>query len=199
MKAYRLFTPEEAARICSELSGFEWDKGEAVRALKRNEELGGPKVGKLLAEIVERVKSGPIPKFHFVEELSPPKFNRYRDGGEYASHADASVQNGIRSDLACTLFLNDGYEGGELCVGSDVVKLPPGEAIVYECWRPHFVAPVTKGERIACIWWMSSYIRSEEQRDLLGMLRGVIVETENESHFARLGAVHEKLVKLWWS
>lgn len=194
MKAYKLFTSEEAAEIYAELKGLEWQEGKASRDVKRNEEVSEPR---LLAKILARVKEGPIPKFHFVDKFSSLKFNRYRDGGEYGPHADASIQNGIRSDLACTVFLNDGYEGGELCVGPDVVKLPAGECIVYECWRPHFVAPVTEGERVACIFWMQSYIRSEEQRDLLGMLRGVIAESDGDQ-FARLGAIHEKLVKMWW-
>lgn len=193
MKAYKLFTAEEAAEICSQLA--DWKLGKAHRAEKTNEEIAAHPA---LAKIREQVIEGPIPTMHFVEEFSAFKFNRYRDGGEYASHADASIQNGVRSDLACTLFLNDGYEGGELCVGPHEVKLPPGEAIVYECWRPHYVKPVTKGERIACIFWMQSYVATEDQRELLGMLRGVIAETTSEQHFSKLGAIHEKLVKMFW-
>lgn len=201
MKAYKLFSTEEAADICRQISRKEWSKGTAsndTTVTKRNEELLGSKVQALHDRIVDRVTGGPIPRFHFVNELTPIKFNRYKDGGEYSSHADAAQMHGLRTDLACTLFLNDGYEGGELCVAGHEVKLPPGEAIVYECWRPHHVKPVTKGERVAAIFWMQSYIRSEEQRDLLGMLRGVIATETDEAKFATLGAVHEKLVKLWW-
>jgi PKHD-type hydroxylase len=197
VKAYRLFTEAEARAICEGLKGKDWTAGKAASIVeKRNHEIEDSAVR---AEILERVTSSPIPKMHFVEHICPPKLNRYRDGEEYGAHSDSAVMHGIRSDLACTLFLSDGYEGGELCVAGHEVKLSPGECIVYECWRPHWVNPVTKGERVAAIWWMQSYIRSEEQRDLLGMLRGVIAETEDGEHFAKLGALHEKLLKLWWS
>jgi PKHD-type hydroxylase len=202
MKAYRLFTAEEAAEIVAAIKTKDWYDGQAsnqTTVTKRNQELSGSSVKRHLDELEKRVLEGPIPRFHFVESITPIKFNKYADGGEYGSHSDAAVQHGLRSDLACTLFLSDGYEGGELCVGGHEVKLEPGNVIVYECWRPHQVKPVTSGERIAAIWWMQSYIRSEEQRDLLGMLRGVIAETKDEQHFAKLGAIHEKLTKMWWS
>jgi predicted 2-oxoglutarate/Fe(II)-dependent dioxygenase YbiX len=195
MKAYKLFTEQEAKELAASVTS--WEPGKASNdstVNKRNEE---SKEG--ADRVLERLLGSVIPKLHFVQEVSPPKFNRYRDGGEYGSHSDSSQMHGVRTDLACTLFLSDGYEGGELCVAGHEVKLSPGECIVYECWRPHFVKPVTKGERIAAIWWMQSYIRSEEQRDLLGMLRSVIGETKDEQHFAKLGAVHEKLTKMWWS
>lgn len=195
MKAYRLFTEQEARELAASVT--DWEPGKAsndTTVTKRNDE---SKSG--ADRVTERLLGSAIPKLHFVQEISPPKFNRYRDGGEYGPHSDASQMHGVRSDLACTLFLSDGYEGGELCVMGHEVKLAPGEVMVYECWRPHYVKPVTKGERVAAIWWMQSYIRSEEQRDLLGMLRSVIGETKDEQHFAKLGAVHEKLTKMWWS
>lgn len=195
MKAYRLFSEDEAKALAASVKV--WTPGTASNeetVTKTNDE-----ATQGVEAITERVLGSPIPKLHFVQEMSPPKFNRYRDGGEYGIHSDSCLMHGVRSDLACTLFLSDGYEGGELCVMGHEIKLKPGEVMVYECWRPHYVKPVTKGERISAIWWMQSYIRSEEQRDLLGMLRQVIGETKDEKHFAKLGAVHEKLVKLWWS
>jgi PKHD-type hydroxylase len=201
VKAYQLLSEQEAREIAEALKSREWTKGKAsndVTVHKANEEISGKDGNPYLDMIIERIGASPIPKLHFVAEMSRPKFNRYKDGGEYGVHSDSHQMQGIRTDLACTLFLSDDYEGGELCVNGHEVKLAPGEVIVYECWRPHRVKPVTKGERIACIWWMSSYIRSEEQRDLLGMLRNVIGETKDENHFAKLGAVHEKLVKLFW-
>lgn len=202
MKAYKLFEPDEAREMVEALRTKTWHEGHASNdetVTKRNQELSGSGVKHHVDEISARILGGPIPRFHFVQEISPIKFNRYRDGGEYASHSDSCQMHGVRTDLACTLFLTDGYEGGELCVNGHEVKLPPGQVVVYECWRPHYVKPVTSGERIAAIWWMQSYIRNEEQRDMLGMLRQVIGETKDEQHFAKLGALHEKLVKLWWS
>lgn len=197
MKAYRLFTPDEAREIAGKIS--EWEPGRASKAVavtKRNEEA---RDAELVAQIVGRVESSPLWKAHFVEKMSPPKFNRYRDGGEYAIHTDAALIRETRTDLACTLFLTEGYDGGVLCVDGAEVKLTPGEVIVYDCWRPHRVTPVTSGERVACIWWMQSRIRHEDQRDLLNMLHSVIASETDETKFAKLGAVHEKLVKMWWA
>src|SRR5262249_49655377 len=72
----------------------------------------------------------------------PPRFNRYRGGGQYGFHVDGSVmvldsKQHIRSDISCTLFLSepDDYDGGELVVsdtyGEHEIKLPAGDAIVY--------------------------------------------------------------------
>jgi len=69
--------------------------------------------------------------------------------------------------------------------------------VVYECWKPHFVKPVTSGDRISAITWMQSRIPDESQRDLLNMLHGVAMEVGKQEHFAKLGAVHERLLKLW--
>lgn len=197
MKAYRLYSEQEARELLERVKDT-WEPGQAakVAVTKRNEEI---KESPVLNEIAQRILESPIPKAHFIDEITPPKFNRYRNDGEYGPHTDSAVMYGLRTDLACTLFLTDGYEGGDLVIGGQRVKLGPGECIVYDCWRPHYVEPVTSGERIAVIWWMQSFIRNEDQRDLLNMLHSVIAEELDEKKFAKLGAVHEKLVKMWWS
>lgn len=198
MKAYRLFSEAEALEIAGAITG--WAPGKASKAVavtKRNEESREEKP--YLDEIVKRIWASPIPKAHFVEKVSEPKFNRYRNGGEYAIHTDAARIRDTRTDLACTLFLSSDYSGGALCVQGHQVQLTPGEVLVYDCWRPHRVEPVTEGERVACIWWMQSYIRNEDERDLLNMLHSVIADERDEAKFAKLGAVHEKLVKMWWN
>lgn len=195
MNAYRLFSAEEAREIREAITGWVPVSSANGRVEKHNDESTDEA---LVSRIAERVMDSPIVKAHFIEQICQPKFNRYRSGGRYGQHSDAAIQFGVRSDLACTVFLSDDYEGGELAVGGAEVRLPAGEAIVYECWRPHEVRPVTMGERVAAILWMQSYIRSEEQREVLASLRRVIVDTERESHFSQLGAIHEKLVKMWW-
>ncbi len=72
---------------------------------------------------------------------APPMMTRYTPGMRYGAHADAAFIQlpgaTIRSDLSCTIFLNDpkDYEGGELHIrigdGELKFKLQPGEAIVY--------------------------------------------------------------------
>jgi PKHD-type hydroxylase len=107
----------------------------------------------------------------------------------------------IRTDLACTLFLNDDYDGGELCANGLSVKGEPGTCVVYECWRPHWVNPVTRGERICAITWMQSAIRDATQREVLNLFQSVLKEvdrTSNEARFyPRLSALYGKLIRMW--
>src|SRR5690348_3123875 len=56
-------------------------------------------------------------------KILPPRFNRYAAGNEYGLHVDGAVMRlpdggQLRSDISCTLFLNDPeeYEGGGLVV-----------------------------------------------------------------------------------
>jgi predicted 2-oxoglutarate/Fe(II)-dependent dioxygenase YbiX len=47
------------------------------------------------------------------------------------------------------------------------VKLPAGHAMLYPGTSVHQVTPVTRGERVACFFWVESMVRSDEQRRLL--------------------------------
>ncbi len=109
-----------------------------------------------------------------------PLFNRYSgDSNFYGAHVDGAVlhsratQQWVRSDISCTLFLNDpaSYEGGELVVqdtfGEQRIKLPAGDMVIYPGSSVHRVEPVTRGERIASFFWIESMVRSDEQRRLL--------------------------------
>jgi len=109
----------------------------------------------------------------------PPRFNRYTGGGEYGFHVDGAVmalpagQGQLRSDISCTLFLSepDDYDGGELIVsdtyGEHEVKLPAGDLILYPSSSLHRVQPVTRGERLACFFWVQSLVRDDGRRRLL--------------------------------
>ena len=112
--------------------------------------------------------------------MSPPLFNRY--GGRtnsFGNHVDSAVRHlrdgagRVRTDISCTLFLShpDDYDGGELVIedtyGSQRVKLPAGDAVLYPGTSVHRVEPVTRGQRIGCYFWVQSMVRSDEQRRLL--------------------------------
>src|SRR3954451_24123342 len=97
-------------------------------------------------------------EFAFPVALAPPLMTRYKPGMKYGAHADAAFIQlpgaTIRSDLSCTIFLNDpkDYDGGELQVGrgdsSLTFKPQPGEAIIYPSDSFHQVLPVPRGERL---------------------------------------------------
>jgi PKHD-type hydroxylase len=209
MRTYRLFSAEEAAEIAADLT--EWEVGLAATpfatgTVKKNEEIQAVRpdgeVHPRAAQIHDRIKQSPLWQEHVLRHVMVPKFNRFRDGGEYQDHADSGWLGGkIRTDLACTVFLNDDYEGGELCANGLKIKGPPGTCVVYECWRPHHVAPVTKGERICAITWMQSLIPDYTKIEMMQMLQSVMSDIDRQSSeqrlYARLSSVYGKLMRMW--
>ena len=111
--------------------------------------------------------------------IYPPMFNRYGEGMRFGAHIDGGVRlhphNGrkLRTDVSATLFLtNPGdYDGGELQIedtyGRHSVKLPAGCMVVYPATSLHQVAPITRGVRTSCFFWVQSMIRDDVQRTLL--------------------------------
>ena len=118
-------------------------------------------------------------------------FNRYGAGETYGMHVDDPVMGEgearIRTDLSFTLFLSDpeSYEGGALVIdgldGEREVKLPAGSMLIYATGQLHRVVPVTAGERLACVGWVQSLIRRDDQRELLfdlARVRGAMARGE---------------------
>lgn len=149
-------------------------------------------------------------EFAFPLKIAPPLMTRYQPGMSYGAHADAAfIQVGstlIRSDLSCTVFLNDpaSYEGGALHVrlgdASLRFKLQPGAAIVYPSDTFHEVEPVTKGERLVAITFIESQVSDPFRRNLLfdlnevAALEGLNMAPEN---FSRLQLVQQGLLRHW--
>jgi PKHD-type hydroxylase len=149
-------------------------------------------------------------EFAFPVLIAPPLITRYHPGMHYGAHADAAfiqLQGAtIRSDLSCTVFLNEpkDYEGGELHVrlgDADLkFKLRPGEAIVYPSDTLHQVVPVTRGERLVAITFIQSRIQDPFQRSMLyelnevAALEGLKMAQEN---FSRLQLVQANLLRYW--
>ncbi len=200
-----VLTRDELSRIRQALAAADWTDGrETVGAqgaqVKRNEQLpdASPlkaELGKVVLAALER-----SPLFFAAAlplKILPPRFNRYTGGGEYGFHVDGSVMRlgggmQLRSDVSCTLFLNepDEYDGGELVVsdtyGEHDVKLPAGDLIVYPSSSLHKVTPVTRGARLASFFWVQSMVRDDFQRSQLYSLDQTI-----QSLRARLGETPE--------
>jgi len=102
-----------------------------------------------------------------------PLFSRYAPGHAYGPHVDDALMGGVRTDVSFTLFLSapESYDGGELVLdspaGADTFKLDAGNIVVYPSAMLHHVAPVTRGQRLAAVGWVRSYIRHAAQRELL--------------------------------
>jgi PKHD-type hydroxylase len=109
----------------------------------------------------------------------PPMFNRYGVGMAFGAHIDGGVRidprtgRRLRTDISATLFLSDpgDYDGGELEIadtyGTHSVKLNAGDLLLYPATSLHRVTPITRGERLACFFWVQSLVRDDGQRTLL--------------------------------
>jgi PKHD-type hydroxylase len=179
---------------------------------KQNEQLHEPNAYKKSSDLIRAAmqRSPEFMEFAFPVALAPPLMTRYKPGMKYGAHADAAFIQlpgaTIRSDLSCTIFLNDpkNYDGGELQVGlgdsSLTFKLQPGEAIIYPSDSFHQVLPVTRGERLVAITFIQSRIQDPFRRNTLyelnevAALEGLKMDAEN---FGRLQLVQQNLLRYW--
>jgi PKHD-type hydroxylase len=179
---------------------------------KQNEQLHEPqafqKSSQLLLQAFQR--SEEFRDFAFPVIVAPPFLTRYRPGMKYGLHTDAaflrSPQSELRSDLSCTIFLNDpdSYEGGSLHIlyGDAELrfKLRPGQVVIYPSDTFHEVEPVTKGERLVAITFIQSRIQDPFRRNLLYNLNEVAaLEGLKMSHdnYSRLQLVQAQLLRYW--
>ncbi|GIL39955.1 Fe2+-dependent dioxygenase [Roseiterribacter gracilis] len=147
-------------------------------------------------------------------KVFPPLFNRYEGGQEFRTHVDNSIRAmrdsnfRIRSDLSATLFLAepDTYDGGELVVqdlyGTQTVKLPAGDLVLYPASSLHHVTPVTRGARVASFFWIQSMVRDDGERTLLFQMDGEIQALSarlgaDDSSVLALTGVYHNLLRRW--
>lgn len=179
---------------------------------KQNEQLHDQAAYQRSAQLLQAalVRNEDLLNFVFPVKIAPPLLTRYKSGMKYGFHTDVAFMQipsgGMRSDLSCTIFLNepDSYEGGALQVklgdGEMRFKLKPGEAIVYPSDTLHQVEPVTKGERLVAITFMQSRIQDPFRRTLLynlnevAALEGLTMKPEN---FTMLQLVQNQLLRYW--
>lgn len=145
-----------------------------ARGVKHNQQAVSAGAAKL---VLDALQSHPL--FHSAvlpARVRTPIFSRYLPGMSYGMHVDDALMGGtdpIRSDLAVTVFLSEGaeYDGGELVLethsGTVPYRLEAGQAVVYPATCLHRVAPVTRGERLAAVLWVQSYVRDAAQREIL--------------------------------
>jgi PKHD-type hydroxylase len=169
-------------------------------------ELGGP----ILAAL-ERNRlfiSAALPN-----RVYPPMFNRYEGEMHFGSHVDGAVRlvpgTGIkmRTDLSATLFLSapEEYDGGELLIedvyGTQKVKLPEGDMVLYPATSLHRVTPVTRGARLASFFWVQSLVKDDAQRSVLFDLDMSIVrltrDVPQHESLPTLTACYHNLLRMW--
>ena len=74
------------------------------------------------------------------------------DGAVFHAHRDSTTQGTAHRRFACSINLNDGFEGGDLRFpeyGPRTYRPPPGGATVFSCAMLHEATRVTRGRRYA--------------------------------------------------
>jgi PKHD-type hydroxylase len=146
-------------------------------------------------------------------KIFPPLFNRYSGGQAFGVHVDNAVRqvrgtaHRIRTDISATLFLSapEEYDGGELIVedtyGTQKVKLPAGDMVLYPATSLHRVQAVTRGARVASFFWIQSMVRDDGQRTLLfdldTSIQRIAADLPQHPSVVQLTGVYHNLLRQW--
>jgi PKHD-type hydroxylase len=203
------------------LAEIDWIDGRATAghlsaSVKRNSQVGeehpvGRQLGTVILDALERnptFMSGALPG-----KIVPPLFNRYTKDETYGRHIDgairpiASTHHRVRTDLAATLFLSapEEYDGGELIMedtfGTQRLKLPAGDMVIYPATSIHEVTPVMRGTRIASFFWIQSLVREDAKRRMLfgldGSIRSLRQQSPDGPAILELTALYHNLLREW--
>ena len=124
--------------------------------------------------IINKIVSNPLIKsFSLTKKIHGTMFTKSKRGMKYGTHIDNAYMSTGRADLSFTIFLNkkNEYKGGELIV-DDIntehkFKLNEGEIVIYPSTYLHSVNEIDNGERLVCVGWIESYVKSIEEREYL--------------------------------
>lgn len=216
-----LLTPHDVQTARKLLADAAWGDGRdsagpQARAVKNNQQLphdceAATRIRVLVLAALERNPTffaAALPK-----KIFTPRVNRYSGAANaYGDHIDNAIRllpdgDRVRTDLSCTVFLSDpeAYDGGELTVadtyGTRGIKLPAGHAVLYPGTSLHQVTPVTRGERLACFFWVESLVRGDEQRRLLFELDVALMRLRQRhgecAETTALTGTYHNLLRLW--
>jgi len=119
------------------------------------------------------LKDDLIKSFSLPKHIHGIMFTKSSKNMHYGRHIDNPYMSSGRSDLSFTLSLTnkDFYKGGELIIetmnSEEKFKLNAGEIILYPSSYLHSVSEVNNGERLVCVGWIESYVKSTEKREYL--------------------------------
>ena len=124
--------------------------------------------------IINKMVSNPLIKsFSLTKKIHGTMFTKSKRGMKYGTHIDNAYMSTGRADLSFSIFLNkkNSYGGGELVIENinteNKFKLNEGEIIIYPSTYLHSVEEITNGERLVCVGWIESYVKSIEEREYL--------------------------------
>lgn len=182
-----VFSRDEVSQIRTALERAEWADGKVTagyQSAKAKHNLQLPEDHPLAREIAEAMLQRLWQNSLFMSaalphKVFPPLFNCYTAGGSFDFHIDNAIRQvkgsaeRVRTDLSSTLFFSDpdDYDGGELVIqdtfGTQRVKFPAGDLVLYPGTSLHKVEAVTRGARLASFFWTQSLVREDSQRTLL--------------------------------
>jgi peroxiredoxin/predicted 2-oxoglutarate/Fe(II)-dependent dioxygenase YbiX len=163
-----VFEPE----FCAQLIGYYESRGGEDSGFMR--EVDGRTVGRIDHEFkrrqdctiedealrqacADRIGRRLAPQIRRAFQFNPTRMERYivscydgRDRGRFRAHRDNTTKGTAHRRFAVSLFLNQGYKGGELIFpeyGRRRYSAPPGGAVVFSCSMLHEALPVLEGKR----------------------------------------------------
>ena len=223
MRIPRVLNEDQLVSMRSSLSsdGAPWVDGRVTAghqgaAVKHNRQLeeASPMARELGNLIVSELERNPsFISAALPSRLYPPMFNCYGEGMGFGTHVDGTVRmitgtsGRLRCDLSATLFLSgpESYEGGELVIESDFgmqsAKYGAGDLLMYASSSRHRVNMVTRGQRLAAVFWIQSLVREDVKRQLLFELDRTIqrltqLQAEQDC-MVRLTSHYHGLLRLW--
>jgi len=181
---HQLLNTEEINLIKKELdkcSLQDWEDGKKTAGshasmVKNNLQLNrNNEISKNIAQLINKkiLSSQLIKSFSLPQRIHGIFFTKSSNNMHYGRHIDNPYMSSGRSDLSFTLSLTnkDFYKGGELIIetmnSEEKFKLNAGEIIIYPSSYLHAVNKIIDGERLVCVGWIESYVKSTEEREYL--------------------------------
>ena len=180
---HQLLNAEEINLIKKELDEAtqDWEDGKKTAGshaskVKNNLQLNrNSEVSKKYSQFVNKkiLSSQLIKSFSLPKKIHGIMFTKSLNNMHYGRHIDNPYMSSGRSDLSFTLSLTnkESYKGGELIIetmnSEERFKLNAGEIILYPSSYLHAVNEVNNGERLVCVGWIESYVKSTEKREYL--------------------------------
>ena len=215
-----LLTPADVARLTALAKELRFVDGRLsnphnVTKANLQADMSDPRYGESAKIVTDAfARSRAFQDFALPRKIAPPLLARYEPGMKYGAHADVAFMNvmldgavtQLRSDISCTVFLNDpaSYVGGELVlhVGTRpvMIKGVPGEAFVYPSTLLHEVRPVNQGQRLVAITFIESLVPDERERTALFELKDVLSLEGLKMDWVsrvRMEVVLHNLTRLW--
>ena len=150
--------------------------GSHASKIKENLQLNrNSEISKEYSQLIrKKIISNPLIKsFALPKLIHGIMFTKSLKNMHYGRHIDNPFMSSGRSDLSFTISLTnkENYQGGELLIETmnleKELKLDAGEIIIYPSTYLHSVKAVKNGERLVCVGWIESYVKSIEEREYL--------------------------------